>query len=885
MRVKENVYKQLVELSKNSNRGISAAEMSGHLNMRRNLVSQYLNELVMEQRITKTNTRPVLFQVPAEGDKEIIKTDNVKKEQNTDTFSSFIGAQGSLKHVIEQCCSAVQYPGKGLPILLNGSSGVGKSFLAELIHRYAVERGIISDSAPFVTLNCADYASNPELLSALLFGYAKGAFTGADQAKNGLIHQADQGYLFLDEVHRLSSDSQEKLFLLMDKNEYRRMGETEIVRKAYIRLIFATTENPEEVLIHTLRRRIPMIIHIPSLQERPIKEKLELIRLFYYRECQVFDKEVCVRSQVINLLLSLNADGNVGSLQNIIRYSCASAFHSNLKQIRILVDLSSLPVDCKLSQMEMKEYIKSDLLLRKNQKLEIESSVDNTQELVNILHEFESNYQVCNHEFQNIGHMQKALYCILDTNHTLSENTLLGSLLDVIVVDFEEKNGIHLAMSTGKILTRLLEHFSNQKFIEWEEKFLNGICELEIFHSKLYTLAQCLIYQLETVLGIQLTSPLRFYILLYIIVTNCGSKAVCCNALIMAHGNSTATSIASAANELLEEYIFEAFDMPINTSYELFSTLLKKYMERINQNYPTLILVDMGSLMDIDKYMELNDYQEIGILDSVSTALALQAGDLLRKETPIAKLLQEISEQTKLHYRYLPPKKRKKAIICVCISGIGTAEKIKGIIKEFVQPNFELLTSDYMIIMKEGKTNQVFQDYDVQCVVGTSDLDITDVDCININHLMNNGNAQDIAIFMNKIIGANNNAEFDMIQQKIIKVFSLENLINRLVFLNPQTIIDDVESIIFDTEVAMQLKFDTDIRMMLFLHIAVLIERSLLKNCDEDIYQSDVWMQQQKDNINLISKAFSRVEKKFNIHIPEAEIVSILIMIDMKNKI
>ena len=83
--------------------------------------------------------------------------------------------------------------------------------------------------------------------------------------------------------------------------------------------------------------------------------------------------------------------------------------------------------------------------------------------------------------------------------------------------------------------------------------------------------------------------------------------------------------------EMLEEYIFEAFDMPIHTSYELFSTLLKKYMERINPNYPTLILVDMGSLMEIDKYMEVNDYQEIGIIDSVSTALALQVGDMIRK--------------------------------------------------------------------------------------------------------------------------------------------------------------------------------------------------------------------------------------------------------------
>jgi len=876
MRVKETVLEKLIELTAESKAGISAADMAVHLNMRRNLVSQYLNELVNEQRITKTNTRPVLFQCLS--DEEDQALENVVK---TDAFTSFIGAQGSLKHVIEQCRSAVQYPGKGLPILLNGSSGVGKSFLAELIHRYAIESENISGDAPFITLNCADYASNPELLSALLFGYAKGAFTGAEQAKDGLIHQADQGYLFLDEVHRLSNESQEKLFLLMDKDEYRRIGEPDIVRKAHVRMIFATTEEPQTVLTHTLRRRIPMIIHIPSLQNRPIKEKLELIRLFYFRECKIFEKEVCVRSQVINLLLSLNTEGNVGSLQNIIRYSCASAFHLSQTKKRILVDLPSLPADCKLSQMEVKEYIKDDLLLHQYQQLQAENDMPNTYELLNILKEFQSNYSESRQEFHDIGRLQKALFRILD-NQMATEHSLQASLIDVLISDFEDKNGIHLAMSTGKIISSLLEQYGEEDYADLNAVFMAEMQKLEQYHFKLSSVAQRLVFQLETALGIHLRPHLQFYILLYIIVTNCGCKAICCNALIMAHGNSTATSIASAVNELLEEYIFEAFDMPINTSYELFSTLLKKYMERINRNYPTLILVDMGSLMEIDKYMELNDYQEIGIIDCVSTALALQVGDMLRKEIPISKLLQDVSRQTQLHYRYLPPKKRKKAVVCVCISGIGTAEKIKDIMKDFIQPELELLTCDYMNIMKEGKANQVFHDYDVQCLVGTSDLDIAGVDCININHLMNNEDARDISIFMNKIVGADKDAEFDTIQQKIIKVFSLENLINRLVFLNPQTIIDDVEVMIFDTEIGMHLKFDTDIRMMLFLHVAVLIERALLKNCDEDIYQSEAWIQEHEGEIKLISKAFSRVEKKFNIHIPDAEIISILLMIQMR---
>ena len=123
-----------------------------------------------------------------------------------------IGADGSQKNVIERCKAAVSYPPDGLPILITGESGVGKSFLARLIHQYAVSSAVISESAPLVVLNCADYANNPELLSAALLGYKKGSFTGADTDKEGLLQEADGGYLFLDEIHRLSYETR-KSFL------------------------------------------------------------------------------------------------------------------------------------------------------------------------------------------------------------------------------------------------------------------------------------------------------------------------------------------------------------------------------------------------------------------------------------------------------------------------------------------------------------------------------------------------------------------------------------------------------------------------------------------------------------------------------------------------
>lgn len=124
-------------------------------------------------------------------------------KKGEDVFSNFIGYDGSLKGQISRAKAAVMYPPHGLHTLIYGPSGVGKSYLAELMHKYAVETGNFGENTPFFEFNCADYADNPQLLLSQLFGYNKGAFTGAAENKKGIVELCDGGILFLDEVHRL----------------------------------------------------------------------------------------------------------------------------------------------------------------------------------------------------------------------------------------------------------------------------------------------------------------------------------------------------------------------------------------------------------------------------------------------------------------------------------------------------------------------------------------------------------------------------------------------------------------------------------------------------------------------------------------------------------
>lgn len=110
---------------------------------------------------------------------------------------------------------------------------------------------MLTSDAPFITVNCAQYADNPELLTSHLFGHVTGAFTGADTNKMGAFEAAANGFLFLDEVHRLSAEGQEKLFTFLDQGIIYRMGESNNPISVNCRLAFATTEEVGSTFLTT----------------------------------------------------------------------------------------------------------------------------------------------------------------------------------------------------------------------------------------------------------------------------------------------------------------------------------------------------------------------------------------------------------------------------------------------------------------------------------------------------------------------------------------------------------------------------------------------------------------------------------------------------------
>ena len=312
MKRKEKVYYLLKELtleklelfSEEEVIGIDTSTLEEKLKLGRNNVSKELNELVSENKVLKIKGKPVLYLAKEIVEEKFLKKIhnnifesckklkdilNVEKDDSIEEIIEkeeknnfgLIGEKGSLKIAVDQAKAAVIYPPKGLHTLIIGPTGVGKSTFAEAMYKYSIEKKVLSEEAPFVVFNCADYTENKQLLLSQLFGYVKGAFTGADRDKVGLVEKANNGILFLDEVHRLPAEGQEMLFYLIDKGIYRRLGETTANKQSNVMLILATTEKPEEIMLQTFLRRIPVMIKLPPLKERNEEEKIELIQKIF----------------------------------------------------------------------------------------------------------------------------------------------------------------------------------------------------------------------------------------------------------------------------------------------------------------------------------------------------------------------------------------------------------------------------------------------------------------------------------------------------------------------------------------------------------------------------------------------------------------------------
>ncbi len=895
----QKIEEQMLTIDYRQLEPFSTKALALTFNASRNLVSQYLNEAFYEGRLIKVGTKPVYYLVKKHLN---LLDDSITQYENVDqllrnfthqkpkhhAFSNLIGYKGSLSNIVQSCKSAMTYPSMGLPILLLGPTGVGKSYIAQLMVEYAKEKKVLDANARFITVNCSEYANNPEFFLTNLFGCKKGAYTGADKDREGLISLANGGVLFLDEVHCLSSECQEKLFQFMDKGIYHMVGDNDQWYSAKEYLIFATTENPQTALLKTLYRRIPIVTKIPSLSERPKQEKSELILYMLQKEADLIQKEIRLHQRLFEVLVHLDYSENVGQLSNCIKACVANAymnFHQDPSMILGLHHLPEFMIDqCSkegfFSRYTDEAIVSLDQL--KNEQQREQKVYAFNRDLLAMMEENRTDSH-----FEKIRKIQKRFNQYLDSisftesGQAVSQDTLSRGVIETLCQELSRKYGVAFHNNEIDHLARLLSDYrqSSSMLLDLQlhhEKQINELSQLIFTEDlELQQMTVDFVLRIQRTFAIESEELLLLDFAIYLNALSIRAEEKESRCIILSHGYSTASSMAAAANHMIDDHCIDAIDMPMDVNVASIALKLSDYIERKKNLKDLIILVDMGSLEDIYQRIQLRKHINLAIFNNVSIKLAMDIGFKLKQGVPVSRIKDSIiGEQFCPSVLWIENRKKEKAIVTVCSTGIATAEKISNLLRDSfpTQVNCTLIEASYEHLRDEKENASVFDTYDVQFIVGTLDPQVSGYDFISVEELVDQKSLNRIKHLMNGIL---DEKEMEQFCQNMIKNFSFQNLLDYLTILNPKKIVSYVEEIIAKIQKNLNIELSSNIVIGLYIHISCLIERLITDKYITDYQNIEEFKQTQQHFITVVKDAFASLEHHYCVEIPVSEIAYI----------
>ncbi len=287
---------------------------------------------------------------------ELSPAQSTEQNQSTGALFGMIGSSAAMDKIFDLIPRAASAKSN---VLITGESGTGKELVARAIHYHSKR-----SENTFVVINCGGIPEN--LLESELFGYKKGAFTGAQQDKKGFLQVADSGTLFLDEVGDLPPTLQVKLLRVVQERTFTPIGAT-IEQTVDVRLIAATNKNlSAEVQAGRFREdlfyRLNVInIHLPPLRER--KEDIPVLVEFFTRKfAREMQKDIGTISPfIMDCLCDHPFPGNIRELENLIEKSVALA-KTSIMLPDVFMEEQSVPTDDEVAEIPEGGVMLDDIL-------------------------------------------------------------------------------------------------------------------------------------------------------------------------------------------------------------------------------------------------------------------------------------------------------------------------------------------------------------------------------------------------------------------------------------------------------------------------------------------------------------------------------------------
>lgn len=454
---------------------------------------------------------------------------------------------------------AVNYPPSGLPLLFAGEEGTGKSLLAKLSYEYAVDQGVIqSEDCKFRLFSCRSYVNEPRQAEKILFG---------DENNRGLLGAENSDMIYFKDINCLSREQQDRIAMHMEGR----------------RIFFSTALSNFETMSRVLLEKIPVIVHLPALEERSLAEKEQMIIYYYKQESLRIHCPIRISRRALELLLNYHYERNISQLKACVQASCMNAFQGNEEEKRLSVQVAHLPEEffrgTRLSDNSgvfMGKPGKDSKFLDIEQ-LNVRVNSDKEQ----LLHQnlLESYRQMKQGELSFEAMMKKNRetvnsyfdYMIFERNYSNEKIRVTEQILTQIFQEMNQRYDASLSSNFALVMSRIIYNRMRDNVGEskrmlkdreelWElQQYLQGECRRE------YGIMEEISSLFEKHLELTLESVEQLLLLLKICQNQERIHGLNTRVLVVCHGYSTASSIADVVNQIYGKRVFDAIDMPIET--------------------------------------------------------------------------------------------------------------------------------------------------------------------------------------------------------------------------------------------------------------------------------------------------------------------------------
>ena len=707
--IKDTIFEYIEEHSEDYPDGIITTELANKLNIQRSNLSSSLNQLVREGKLKKVNTKPVKFFLN-------------KENASVSAFNYLIGDKDILSNSIKLAKAAMMYPDNGLATLITGELGTGKSYYAKLMYQFGVDEGILSSDAKLVEIDGKDYseATPTDELSSFL---------------RSIFEQSKKDFILIENFEFLSPS-------------HRRMVLSYTEQKTHDFYLVCTMTGSVKQFSSDFK--FPIVISLPTIEERSIRERLELITHFMKDEAVRLNMPIRINADILRSLMLYPCSGNIKQLKNDIRLACATAYLN-------VVDTESDTLT--LYMRDFSPSVRKGFIHYPDYREEIEKEINTDfnyiispkgieREEVCLKHpKNHSIYQLINNRMTTLKEQKIEQSVIYDTiSQELGED--FQEVLTEVGKNYIEKEAV--IKVAGEKLTKYVETFlldcSHKLGKIYSAEFLSALTlhlsaainrphaptginqitleDIKEKYNKEYVLSSNFIAELNHHFSLHLEENEAIFVTMFLIQANHKPSEKSVQILVAMHG-TTASSIKMVIDSLITSKNIHSFDLVLDKPLDLVYESLKSKILNIDQGKGIILIYDMGSIKSMAETISKETGVKIKNVVVPVTLVALEAARTIEEFDNIDEAFEStvsiVESSFQLNDRLYHRLSAQKAIVTLCMTGQGAAYTMKDYIEKNLDTEdidiIALAIADRKKLTKE--LNQLRQNYQLICIVGT----------------------------------------------------------------------------------------------------------------------------------------------------------------------